>query len=89
MGRTQTFFTVKFLAICFFRMMDMRWTPLTSITLSFHACGSTMHAQWWYHTVVTAIWLFCTWLHGAEDAMLSSDARGSYVGSFCFGSMEY
>ena len=38
-----------------------------------------MHAQWWYHTVVTAIWLFCTWLHGAEDALLSSDASGCTV----------
>ena len=35
------------------------------LSLSFHACGCTMHAQCWYHAVVTTFSLFCTWLHGA------------------------
>ena len=60
-------------------MSAMRRMPLTLITLSFHACVCTMHAQCWYHAVVTTISLFCTWLHGAEDALLSSDARGCTV----------
>ena len=54
-------------------MLAMRRMPLTLITLSFHACGCTMHAQNWNRATVTAISLICTWLHGAGNAMLKRE----------------
>ena len=43
------------------------------------ARGCTMPVQCRWTTVVTATSSFCAWLHGAEDYMLSSGARGCTV----------